>query len=237
MTTSVTINGNTYIFQTDFFGSTGYEYLISFPAIVSDVVTVAGQVASNASSASTSASTATTQAGIATTQATNASNSASAAAASAASIADMRYFTTAGTANTYTGNLTPDTTLTDGNIYKVKIHTACTGASTLNIDGLGAKAIRKEGGAVLASGDLATGQQCLMIYDSANDRYNLLTLGGNTAAMNITGLAAVTTLDDGDEVALYDSSAAANKKITKQNIIAQIGAEAALHGAVFGGIA
>lgn len=48
MSTTVTINNNTYQFQEDFFGDTGYEYLTSFPAIVQDVVVVAGQVEANA---------------------------------------------------------------------------------------------------------------------------------------------------------------------------------------------
>lgn len=48
MSTSVTINGNTYVFQDDFFGETGYEYLTSFPAITQDIVTVAADTEANA---------------------------------------------------------------------------------------------------------------------------------------------------------------------------------------------
>jgi hypothetical protein len=64
--TTVVINGNTYIFQTDFNVNRGY--LTKFPAIIQDVVTVAGEVQTNADLAQTAADDA--QAAAASTGAT-----------------------------------------------------------------------------------------------------------------------------------------------------------------------
>lgn len=84
--------------------------------------------------------------------------------------------TTSGTGNAYT--LTTNsgyTALADLPVLTFKLDRANTGAATLNVDGLGAKSIRWRGDA-LVSGALAAGSSVSIAYDSANDRFELLTM-------------------------------------------------------------
>lgn len=117
-----------------------------------------------------------------------------AAAASAASLADFRQFTTTGSTNAYVGDLTPDAVLTDGAVYRFKANFTNSGAATLNLDGTGAKTIKKFFNQDLASGDIASGGFYWVQYDLSNTTFQLLTsLGQNTAAANaaLSNLAAV----------------------------------------------
>jgi len=71
--------------------------------------------------------------------------------------------------DTYTAALTPAlTSYVAGQLFKVKFTNACTGASTLNIDGLGAIALKKAVSTALASGDIAAGAVLLLLYDGTN---------------------------------------------------------------------
>ncbi|HEX2927703.1 MAG TPA: hypothetical protein VHP38_15830 [Ruminiclostridium sp.] len=79
------------------------------------------------------------------------------------------YAITSGTANTYTANLNPaPSALIDGMGLVVKIHTANTGASTLNVNGLGAKPIIDSKGRTVQSGKLLNGRIYSLKYDGAN---------------------------------------------------------------------
>lgn len=57
--------------------------------------------------------------------------------------------------------------LEDGLIVAVKASAANTGAATLNLDGIGAKAIRKPGDLVLSAGEMAANGRYLFMYDAA----------------------------------------------------------------------
>jgi len=50
----------------------------------------------------------------------------------------------------------------------VKFTNANTGAATLNVNSLGAKAIKKTGSVAMASGDISAGQILLLVYDGTN---------------------------------------------------------------------
>lgn len=79
------------------------------------------------------------------------------------------YATTTGTANTYTATLDPaPTSLMEGMAICVKINVANTGASTLNINGLGAKSIKKSNGSDVSSGNLKVGGIYTLRYDGLN---------------------------------------------------------------------
>lgn len=84
---------------------------------------------------------------------------------------DLGAITTTGTANSY--SLTTNsgfTALATGLLVIAKINASSTGASTLNVDGLGAKAIRKftsSGEAAIGSGDLQSGAAYMFRYDTA----------------------------------------------------------------------
>jgi len=84
---------------------------------------------------------------------------------------DLGAITTTGSANTYV--LTTNTgfaALATGLLVLAKINASNSGASTLNVDGLGAKAIRKfttAGEGAMGSGELQSGGAYLLRYDTA----------------------------------------------------------------------
>jgi len=88
---------------------------------------------------------------------------------------EIKYGTASGT-NTYTVTISGITSLTEGLSVKVKFTNANTGASTLNINGLGAKAIQKAGGTALSSGNIKAGQVCHLVYTGSV--FQLLGEGG-----------------------------------------------------------
>ncbi len=78
------------------------------------------------------------------------------------------YGITAGTANTYALTLSPNPTLTDGLCITVKINVTNTGASTLNVNGLGAKPITNSYGTAMTSGDLVSGNAYTLRYNGTS---------------------------------------------------------------------
>lgn len=79
------------------------------------------------------------------------------------------YAAAAGAANTYTASLTPAiTAYTAGMVINIKINTANTGASTININSLGAKSIKLLGGLALLAGELATNMLAELYYDGTD---------------------------------------------------------------------
>ena len=107
--------------------------------------------------------------------------------------------TVAGT-DTITGTVSPSlTAYTAGQIFSFVVGTTNTGAVTLNIDGLGAKAVTRTGAIALVAGAMVTGQVALVEYDGT--RFQLLdpnaftdllisgalTYGGVTLTNAVTG--------------------------------------------------
>jgi hypothetical protein len=107
--------------------------------------------------------------------------------------------TVAGT-DTITGTVSPSlTAYTAGQIFSFVVGTTNTGAVTLNIDGLGAKAVTRTGAIALVAGGMVTGQVALVEYDGT--RFQLLdpnaftdllisgalTYGGVTLTNAVTG--------------------------------------------------
>ncbi|REK68008.1 MAG: hypothetical protein C6P35_03295 [Cohnella sp.] len=80
----------------------------------------------------------------------------------------LGYGTTAGTGTAYTLTLSPaPTALVAGMRVTVKIHTANTGAATLNVNGLGAKSIKKANGNDVAAGNLKASGVYTLVYDGS----------------------------------------------------------------------
>lgn len=80
----------------------------------------------------------------------------------------LLYVADSGAADVYVATLAPaPTAYAVGMMVRTKIANTNTGASTINVNGLGAKAIRKNGAAatVLAAGDLVVGDMAELIYD------------------------------------------------------------------------
>ena len=79
------------------------------------------------------------------------------------------YAQAVGSANAYTASLTPAlTAYTEGVAIAVKINATNTGASTININGLGAKSIRDPRGNTLPAGKLTAGSIYTVRYNGTN---------------------------------------------------------------------
>ncbi|WP_316815848.1 hypothetical protein [Pedobacter nyackensis] len=76
---------------------------------------------------------------------------------------------TAAGANTYIASIAPAITAYSlGQVFYIKITTANTGASTLNLNGLGAKALVKDASTALVAGDLLANKVYTVYYDGVN---------------------------------------------------------------------
>lgn len=87
-----------------------------------------------------------------------------------------------GAANVYTVTLSPaspgvNQAYRTGATYAFGAASANTGASTLSVDGLAAKAITKYGTVPLVANDIVNGQMCVVVYDGT--RFQLLNPGLN----------------------------------------------------------
>jgi hypothetical protein len=122
--------------------------------------------------------------------------------------------TDGGSANTYT--LTPSTALpayVAGTLVCMKVTNANTGASTLNISGLGAGAIQSVSGAALTSGDLPASRYAWMVVTAATPVFQLLGVTKNyvdqlafgTEFPNQSGNADKVPTTDGTNVSWTDS--------------------------------
>lgn len=83
--------------------------------------------------------------------------------------------TTAGGTTAYT--LTTNSVhaaLSDIPMMSIKFNAAPTGASTLDVDGLGAKSLTLSGGVAIASGNISTSRVYVLIYDVTNARFEIL---------------------------------------------------------------
>lgn len=103
------------------------------------------------------------------------------------------YAVTSGAANTYTANLTPAiSAYTEGMVIRALINVSNTGASTININGLGAKSIKVMGGYTLLPNEMQTGMLAELFYDGTD--FILL----NPARINfLTGANGIQTIAPG----------------------------------------
>lgn len=92
-----------------------------------------------------------------------------------AQINNLGAYAVASGTNTYTATITGYTLVT-GQTVRIKFTNANTSASTLNINGLGAKSIVKGNGSALSSGNIKAGQICNLVYGGSN--FQLLGEGG-----------------------------------------------------------
>lgn len=79
--------------------------------------------------------------------------------------------TVGGTGNAMTGGLSPAATLVDGLRIGVRVEFNNTSTVTLDLDSTGAKAVVKNAGDPLVSGDLLAGMVVDLVYGSTNDRW------------------------------------------------------------------
>ena len=84
-------------------------------------------------------------------------------------VAAADYAADGGIADAYTMLLDPvPTAYVTGKTYAFRAENANTGAATLNVNGLGAKSIKKSVSSNLAAGDIAAGQVVVVRYDGTN---------------------------------------------------------------------
>ncbi len=87
----------------------------------------------------------------------------------------LNYMTVSGT-NTLLGSLTPPlASYVTGAMFSFIVANTNTGAVTLNIDGLGAKTVMRNGTEPLQAGDLVAGNMTLVIYDGTE--FQLIPVG------------------------------------------------------------
>lgn len=97
-------------------------------------------------------------------------------------VLQVPYGVATGLANTYTITLNPaPTSYKEGMAVAIKINTTNTGASTININGLGAKSVRKANGNNVSAGNLKAGSIYSMRYNGTN-----FILQGSDSAGNAT---------------------------------------------------
>jgi photosystem II stability/assembly factor-like uncharacterized protein len=84
-------------------------------------------------------------------------------------VLQVPYGATTGSANTYAVTLDPaPSAYTDGMALAIKINVDNTGASTINVNGLGAKSIKKSNGNNVSSGNLKAGSIYTLRYNGTN---------------------------------------------------------------------
>lgn len=103
------------------------------------------------------------------------------------------YGTATGT-DTYAVTLSPaPTAYATGNTYYVNFTNANTGVATINVNSLGAKSLKKAGGAALSSGDIVAGTIYRIVYDGTNFQLDISNIGTWTGWVpTITGFSAGT---------------------------------------------
>lgn len=106
------------------------------------------------------------------------------------------YAADAGATDAYAITLTGLTAYATGQTFKFKANTANTGACTLNINGLGAKTIKKDVSSDLATGDILANQIVTVIYDGTNMQMVGQSASTAIAPLNTRALYTVGALDN-----------------------------------------
>jgi len=83
---------------------------------------------------------------------------------------------TASGTDTYAATITGVVAYNTHDIYEIIFTNANTGSSTININGLGAKTLKKSVSTDLASGDILAGQSFIIVYDGTN--FQVIGIGG-----------------------------------------------------------
>lgn len=83
----------------------------------------------------------------------------------------------------YTATLSPAVTTYSDKAFILKFTNANTGAATLNLNGVGAQAIKKNGTEALVANDIKAGQLLLIVYDGTN--FQIIGGGSGGGALNL----------------------------------------------------
>lgn len=97
-----------------------------------------------------------------------------------------------------------------------------TWASTLNINSLWAKTIKKANDQDLDTWDIEANQIIVVVYNASSDTFSMTSQVAMLPSVDINGLSAETTLATWDEFIFYDASVWVNKKIDESNLKSSI---------------
>ena len=93
--------------------------------------------------------------------------------------------------DTITGTMTPQlTSYAAGQLFYFVAAGANTGAVTINIDGLGAKSVTRDGSVALAGGDINSGEVVVLVYDGT--RFQMINAANSFGNTTINGTLTVT---------------------------------------------
>lgn len=131
------------------------------------------------------------------------------------------YAAATGSANIYLVTLAPaPALLVDGICVVVKINVANTGASTINVNGLGAKAIKKSNGNDVAAGNLKPGVIYTLRYNATAGNFILQGEGGEygTATANEVRIGYTIGTEDGIIEGTYNKTLGSGDVLSLQDV-------------------
>jgi hypothetical protein len=99
--------------------------------------------------------------------------------------------TAAGT-DTYTATITGVTAYNDADAFLIRFTNGNTTSATLNINGLGARALYRNNDGVLIGGDIISGGEMLCVYNSTNNRFQVIGTAPNSLFSYVTNADSVT---------------------------------------------
>ncbi len=136
------------------------------------------------------------------------------------------YNTTGGSSNAYTLDLTPNVgSLSAGQIFLIKANHTNTGASTLDVDGIGATAIYKAKGEDIEAGNIQADELYLVAYDGTQFQLlnpNLTPSRGDIVIGKGAGDVSVLAVGENGQSVVYDDGEAINLKADWQNQLLQL---------------
>jgi Protein of unknown function (DUF2793) len=131
------------------------------------------------------------------------------------------YAADTGAANAYVVTLSPVPTIVNGSEVIFKATSANTGASTLAVNGGSATAIKKNGSAALASGDIAAGQIISVVYDGTNFQIQGGTSSGASGpTVNPQTASYTAVLGDGNNLVTMNVASANNFTVPPHSSVA-----------------
>jgi len=133
-----------------------------------------------------------------------------------AAVNGMAWAADTGAADVLAVTLSPvPTAYADGMFILVVVNTTNTGPATLNVNALGATALKKLDGTDLVAGDLKADSVVAVMYYNAE--FLLLAGASSDAVHHETALAAAPALDD--EVRIWDTSGSVSAKVTVEELL------------------
>jgi hypothetical protein len=118
-----------------------------------------------------------------------------------------QYGTDSGASNAYVVTMphTPDS-YTDGMVVTFKASNSNSGASTVNVDSLGAKTITRQSGAALQSGDIVADKFTTIVYNSTSGNFEILSNTADAALQTVVAAIAAIAAGSGVVISANDTT-------------------------------